>query len=170
MAWMPLLLERVQAARPRFRYLGLDIAASVVAQNKRAFAAQRRWRFDTFDLSAQPLPRGYDLVHTRDALQHLSCARGVAALRNLAGSGARYLLIGSYNSTQNVAIQDGAHFDINLRLHPYSLGPPLAAFHEASAPGPPKFMLLYSAEQLSRQDYAAMRLRCAFPQACPGCT
>lgn len=66
-------------------------------------------------------------------------------------------------------IEDGAHFDINLRLPPYSLDRPLAVFYEASAPGPAKFMLLYSAEQLRQQDFAAMRLRCAFPQACPEC-
>lgn len=77
--------------------------------------------------------------------------------------------VGSYNSTQNVRIEDGAHFDINLRLPPYSLDRPLAVFYEASAPGPAKFMLLYSAEQLRQQDFAAMRLRCAFPQACPEC-
>ncbi|KAL4424079.1 hypothetical protein ABPG75_001380 [Micractinium tetrahymenae] len=169
MAWMPLLLEEVERTRPKFRYLGLDIAASVVAQNKRAFAAKAAWRFDSFDLSAQPLPRGYDLVHTRDALQHLSCPTGVAALRNLAHSGARYLLVGSYNSTANVQIENGAHFDINLKAHPYNLDRPLAVFPEASAPGPPKFMLLYSVEELRKQDFAAMQLRCAFPQACPGC-
>lgn len=66
-------------------------------------------------------------------------------------------------------IEDGGYFDINLRVHPYNLDSPLAVFEEVSAPAPTKFMLLYSVEELRKQDFAAMQLRCAFPQACPEC-
>ena len=45
-------------------------------------------------MRTQALPRGFDLIHTRDALQHLSCRSIVAALRTLATSNARYLLVG----------------------------------------------------------------------------
>mgnify|MGYP001810461955 CR=1 FL=1 len=87
--------------------LSLDITASVVKKNKKTFATKKNWRFGAFDLTSQALPRGYDLIHTRDALQHLSCRSIVAALRTLATSSSRYLLVGSYNATTNVDIEDG---------------------------------------------------------------
>ncbi|PSC73524.1 glycosyl transferase [Micractinium conductrix] len=169
MVWMPLLLEEVEKEQPSFKYLGLDITASVVKKNKKTFATKKNWRFGAFDLTSQALPRGYDLIHTRDALQHLSCRSIVAALRTLATSSSRYLLVGSYNATTNVDIEDGEYFDLNLRRPPYNLDKPLAVFAENNPQFAPKFQLLYSIPELAKQDFAAMKLRCAFPQACPDC-
>lgn len=44
MFWQPALLQEVWAARPGFRYLGVDIAAAVLEQNRRDHPAQN----DTF--------------------------------------------------------------------------------------------------------------------------
>lgn len=61
------------------------------------------------DYSAQPLPSGYDLVWSRDSLQHVPLHGTWQFLNNVRASGAKYLLVGSYvNSTQkNVDIVGG---------------------------------------------------------------
>lgn len=104
MVWMPLVLEHLP---PDFRYLGLDITRSVIQANRVKFASKPNWRFDVADLSASALPRGYDLVFTRDALQHLDCRSVVASLRNIANSGAKHMLVGSYDEAHNVDIAIG---------------------------------------------------------------
>lgn len=48
------------------------------------------------DYSNQPLPSGYDLVFSRDSLQHLPMHGAWQFLNNVKASGAKYLLVGSY--------------------------------------------------------------------------
>ena len=48
------------------------------------------------DYSAQPLPKGYDLVFSRDSLQHIPMHGAWQFLNNVRASGAKYLLVGSY--------------------------------------------------------------------------
>jgi len=48
------------------------------------------------DYSNQPLPSGYDLVFSRDSLQHIPMHGTWQFLNNVRASGAKYLLVGSY--------------------------------------------------------------------------
>lgn len=158
MAWMPSLLGELQAIRPGFRYLGLDVARMVIARNKEAFASQPNWSFGVLDMSTQAVPgSGYDLALTRDALQHLPCRRVVASLKNLAFSGVKYLLIGSYRSSANVDIRTGAYFLINLALPPYGIHPD-SVYDERHKED--KLLYFYRASELQKEDFAAMAARC----------
>lgn len=51
------------------------------------------------DYSAQPLPKGYELVFSRDSLQHIPMHGAWQFLNNVRASGAKYLLVGSYVTT-----------------------------------------------------------------------
>lgn len=61
------------------------------------------------DYSAQPLPRGYELVFSRDSLQHVPLHGAWQFLNNVKASGAKYLLVGSYLNSQsgNVDVPGG---------------------------------------------------------------
>jgi hypothetical protein len=48
------------------------------------------------DYSNQRLPSGYDLVWSRDSLQHIPMHGAWQFLNNVKASGAKYLLVGSY--------------------------------------------------------------------------
>lgn len=48
------------------------------------------------DYASQPLPKGYDLVFSRDSLQHIPLHGTWQYLNNVRASGAKYLLVGSY--------------------------------------------------------------------------
>jgi len=115
MTWQPLFLDQLAATQPRFKYLGLDIARPVIERNRQQFRG-KPWKFDVLDMTRQPLPRGFDLVHTRDVLQHLPCKAVVASLENIASSGASYLMATSYDMPQNLRIQrPGGFVQYNLR-------------------------------------------------------
>jgi hypothetical protein len=60
------------------------------------------WEFEVLDIASEPIPGGYDLLFSRDALQHLTIDLIIDALENISKTKARYLLVGSYiNSTGN---------------------------------------------------------------------
>jgi hypothetical protein len=48
------------------------------------------------DYANQHLPSGYELVFSRDSLQHLPMHGAWQFLNNVKASGAKYLLVGSY--------------------------------------------------------------------------
>jgi hypothetical protein len=61
------------------------------------------------DYSNQRLPAGYELVWSRDSLQHVPLHAAYQFLNNVKASGARYLLVGSYvrSKEPNVDIAAG---------------------------------------------------------------
>lgn len=158
-SWMRPTVLRLKADLPCFLYAGLDVVASVVEQNTKAFAAHASWmHFEQMDLSnaiAQP-PAGYDLILSRDALQHLSYPNIARALGTYCrAAGTRLILIGSYLQTgKNKLIDTGGTFQINLLDPPFSFPQPLEVFSEGvclatdGRPNPIKSMLLWSLPEL----------------------
>ncbi len=102
---MPLVIEEVRQHTPAFQFMGTDVTCSLIEKHKQAFAAKSYMAFKCVDASYEPLPSGYDLIFSRDSLQHLPYAAVLSFLKNVKASGARYLLVGSYlNSECNSAL------------------------------------------------------------------
>ena len=74
--WMPLMLRNVsedfKSRGKRFRYHGVDVVESLITNAKQKYSNESDWDFSVCDFSAEDLPNGYDLIFSRDALQHLS--------------------------------------------------------------------------------------------------
>ncbi|MFA9200299.1 MAG: class I SAM-dependent methyltransferase [Cypionkella sp.] len=105
------------------RYVGVDIVPSVIEHNRQAHGSQTR-QFMVHDIVAEPAPAG-DLILCREVLFHLSFADGLAALRNMASSGARYLLLTTDRVTDfNADIETGDFRLLNLEKRPYRLPEP----------------------------------------------
>ena len=107
--WMPSLLHRLNSSGHAVTdYTGLDVVDSVIAPNAAAYAGSSSVRFAVADLTKDALPKGKDLVMSRDALQHLSLEQVKAVLRAFQAADPRFLLVGSYPSTAvNVDITTG---------------------------------------------------------------
>ena len=75
-------MKEVVRELPELRYTGGDIVARLVADNRRRFGTERV-RFETLDITADPLPAA-DLLMVRDCLFHLSYADVSRFLVNLA--------------------------------------------------------------------------------------
>ena len=67
-AWMPHLLAR----HPELRYFGGDLVEELVDEHRARFARLPQWSFGVVDMAVGLPAELYDLVLTRDALQHLS--------------------------------------------------------------------------------------------------
>jgi hypothetical protein len=114
------------------RYTGLDIVPPLIDDNNAKYG-NSVVRFQCLNLISDNLPAA-DLVICRDCLVHLSEEHVLAALRNIANSGSRYLLTTSFrHTTRNKSIQTGDWRALNLMLPPFSVGTPLVEIVEEDA-------------------------------------
>jgi len=75
--------QRNYSAFNLFATQGLDVACDVIANNTNKFAAQAEFMsFECIDMTSEQMPTGYDLIFSRDALQHLplSSTRGFLSI------------------------------------------------------------------------------------------
>eukprot|EP00047_Mylnosiga_fluctuans_P002037 m.222887 g.222887 ORF g.222887 m.222887 type:complete len:364 (+) comp10844_c0_seq1:179-1270(+) len=167
-SWTRRLITSYKMDVPCFQYHGVDAAASVIDKNVAAFKELNKdgeWaRFSAVDLSSGTarLPNGFDLILSRDALQHLSYSTIRGAIRTYCRSDAKLLLVGSYlDSKANADIKNGGYFGINLLLPPFNFPPPFESIDEGRIdeakykipfPLPRKSLLLYSLPELCATD------------------
>jgi len=112
-------------------YLGADIVPALVAANDAAYGGADR-RFLRLDLLKGVLPRA-DVLLCRECLGHLPNQMALKALRNIARSGATYLLATTFpEQRENPDILAGEWRPINLELAPFHLPRPLALIHEGN--------------------------------------
>ncbi|SDZ35923.1 hypothetical protein SAMN05421504_113135 [Amycolatopsis xylanica] len=103
-------------------YVGGDIVEDIVHRNRAACPGSR---FEVLDIVKDELPAA-DVLVCRDCLVHLPLAEAVAALRNIARSGCKYLLATTFLGLgRNVDIEPGDWRPLNLRLPPFGLPEPL---------------------------------------------
>lgn len=134
-------------------YTGLDIVQPLIDDNNSRYGNQAV-RFQCLNLINDKLPAA-DLVICRDCLVHLSEEHVLAALRNIASSGSRYLLTTSFrHTTKNKSIQTGDWRPLNLMLPPFSVGEPIAQVVEQDAEdgfGDSKTLILLDLQRLRKE-------------------
>lgn len=126
-----------------FKYFGVDVVESIIKASQLRFKNYSNWNFAVLDFTQQPLPDNYELIFSRDALQHLPLKKILQALKIYSlAKGAKYLLVGSYiDNGFNRDIKIGDYFPIDLRKPPFGLDKYVEAYDEASNDG--KHLLLY---------------------------
>ena len=85
-------------------YFGGDISVSVAQRNAKQYASHLNKMFRHWDLIECGVPQccqdgncaPFDLVITRDALQHMTIFDSLKAVRNIVNSGAKYFAVSSY--------------------------------------------------------------------------
>lgn len=128
----------------------MDDTHGVVSRAIAAYLQQKAWRARN---AFKPLPTGYQLIWSRDSLQHLPMHAAWMFLNNVKASGAQYLLVGSYivSKAGNVDISAGEYYPIDLLKPPFSLKPtPLEVLDEKTEDG--KHLLLFDVRQLTWHD------------------
>lgn len=103
-------------------YIGADIVADLVAQNKRY--ERLGVRFEQMDVITSHLPM-VDLIFTRDCLVHLSLDQIKAAIVNFKSSGSKYLMTTTFPGWDvNHDIKPGQWRRINLEMPPFNFPSP----------------------------------------------
>lgn len=138
--WMHLALRQL-----KMDYLGGDISPSLVELNRSRFPDLS---FVELDITKDTFPDA-DIWHCRDCLFHLSYADIDLALRNFARSDIRYALITNHRGLiRNVDIETGGWRYIDLRSAPFNLPAPEAVLDDYSFGDLPRYVGLWSREQI----------------------
>lgn len=151
MLWMPLVLKEAQTKNPEFRFKGTDVVCSLIERHKITYA-NTSWSFECVDYANQLLPSGYDLVFSRDSLQHVPMHAVWQFLNNVKATGAKWLLVGSYvNSIRpNIDIKGGEFYEIDILKEPFRVQHPVEVIAENDVEQ--KHMLLYNVANMTWQD------------------
>jgi len=159
--WMQHVVQNATAEKgPTFKYHGIDIVESVINKSKAIHSqVHPNWKFSLVDITSQPVPQGYDLIFSRDALQHLPLLKVINALENFAKSNAKFLLVGSYEHNKlNRNINVGDVFYINLFIAPFNLSNHIEIYEEIEDTESMKHLVLYDIEKhLKNADFNKMR-------------
>jgi hypothetical protein len=161
MAWMPVVVDRLQSLDPNFSYVGADVVPTVISSNKATFYNKKGYSFEIADFGAPGAvlaAHGAELIWCRDALQHLPFPLIINALENFSRiKSAKYLAVGSYKRGSNFNIAAGEYFSIDLTAAPFGLDAPEDVLDEETPDG--KLMLVYGMDYLRGIDFNAMRRR-----------
>lgn len=153
----------------------MDVGCSLIDKHNQTLHDKPYMSFRCVDASHEPLPQGYDLILSRDSLQHLPMVDAYAFLHNVVNSGAKYLLVGSYlhrerNENLDHAAEDSGSvtaYAVNLLQAPFLVQPaPLETMDEQDSGPPPgtKGLLLLNATQLNWAESLDMWLvHCGLP-------
>jgi hypothetical protein len=123
-------------ALPVDMYFGVDIVHEIAASNAREHGSEKRI-FTQGDLTRDPLPKA-DLVLCRDCLVHLSFSDIGAVLRNFRKTGAKYLMVNTYESVRRNRNQFTMTMwrKLNMQLAPFSFPPPIESFPDGGRVDP----------------------------------
>jgi hypothetical protein len=128
-------------------YMGGDIVPPLIEQLQRDHGG-RKYSFAQIDIARDPLPKA-DLWLCRDVLIHLSNDDAHAIFRNFVRSDIKFILTTTHFFPEsNFDINAGGFRFINLLLPPFDLPAPIKIFYDFVAPEPPRFMGLWSREQV----------------------
>ena len=150
--WMPLVLDALPEIE---KYHGLDVACGKLEEVKSLHETHNR-TFSCADYSTVPFPKGYDVIFSRDSLQHVGLAATYYFLGNALDSGARWLVVGSYvdSALPNMNIKPGDAYSIDLTKPPFLLGPAYTIMEESAKEGPDqqKHLLVFDLTSVTWQD------------------
>jgi hypothetical protein len=132
---------------PETSYVGGDIVPELIAGLNQRYGDPRR-KFQVIDIVKGPIPPA-DVWLCRDVLFHLTNADATTVLRNFANSAIPFILTTTYDFVKNnVDARPGGFRYINLTLPPFGLGKPRTKIPDFLAPAPPRYLALWSREEV----------------------
>ncbi len=130
---------------PPIDYIGGDIVASVIADNQKKYAGERR-SFRQFNLISDEFP-AVDMLFCRDCLFHLSYNDIWAVLENFSRSSIPYFMVTNMPKVdKNRDIISGQHRLLNLCQAPFNFPKPISELTDFVGQRVPKVMALWSLE------------------------
>ena len=121
--WMKNVIKSIEDLEV---YLGLDIVPELVSKNNRKFSNAKIF-FKNFDIVADDIPQGFDIILVRDVFIHLENTCIKSSIFKLYKSDAKFLAITSSPGLKfnRDLKKDGRYRDINIEIEPFNLNKPL---------------------------------------------
>eukprot|EP00931_Biecheleriopsis_adriatica_P108941 TRINITY_DN83208_c0_g1_i1.p1 TRINITY_DN83208_c0_g1~~TRINITY_DN83208_c0_g1_i1.p1 ORF type:complete len:449 (+),score=68.40 TRINITY_DN83208_c0_g1_i1:105-1451(+) len=86
------------ARHPEVSYCGVDIVPEVINQNRERHPGVQ---FLALDLAESPLPRGAELVFSKETLNHMPLEDALNAIERFRATGAKYFLTNVHHNSEN---------------------------------------------------------------------
>lgn len=160
--WIDVFLKELSDQGICIRYYGVDVAKEAVESSRKLLEKHKGKHEITVvhgDLTTDPLPQGFDLVFSRDALQHLSYGNIAKCLKNMSDANAKWCIIGGYWPGENKNIKDGAYFSFNITQHPFLLKPHKIFSEEHDEKEEKKHLFLFTQDMIERIDWSNLSQR-----------
>ncbi|KAL3896352.1 MAG: hypothetical protein SGCHY_004125 [Lobulomycetales sp.] len=127
--WQPMIKDL-----RNINYTGVDIVPYLISRHSRKYLGIDGFRFSHWNMAEDILPKGrFDIIMTRDMIQHNSLEDGLKIIRNIEQSGAKYLLTNFHdNQVGNTNVPPGGYYPINVMLPPFSFPEPIVYVLEGS--------------------------------------
>jgi len=148
MNWLPHVLK----LRPNMNFIGLDVADTIIEENKKKFKTQKRWSFRCWDATKETITAEADMAMCRHTMMHLSLENAKKMLDNLWQTSNKILLRSHESVTRNPDTNrrhlikgrgGGYHWaHMNMRLEPFNLPEPTFKFKETTS-NSGEFLYLY---------------------------
>jgi hypothetical protein len=115
---------------PGIEYVGVDVVREMVVGLRNKYKGNEQYNFVHRDTVMYPPFKSFDLIFSRDQLQHLSHAERIKIIQNWENSGSKYVLTTFYTDAWDNGDLDGYYStrNINLMEHPYNFAEPLEQF------------------------------------------
>lgn len=131
------------------QYIGGDIVSPLIEKLKSLYEVQPNRQFKVIDIVKDELPEA-DLWLCRDVLFHLPNADIMKVFENFAQSKVSYILTTTYEFQRfNSDVKPGGFRYINLQAAPFLLPRPKLKVADFVAPAPPRYLGLWSREQIA---------------------
>jgi len=113
-----------------FEYVGVDVVLSEIELNRKKYSNDSSKFFFIFrDMVMLPPYKSFDLIFSRDALQHLPNVATTGAINNWVASGSKYLITTFYTKFEphdpNADISPGDYRDFNPMYPPFNWEDPI---------------------------------------------
>jgi hypothetical protein len=159
--WMQLSMRNITAEIPDFQYQGVDVVEPLINKLQVKFASlQPNIKFNLLDITQQPLPDGYDVIFSRDAMMHLPLIKTIQFLENIARTKSKYFLTQSFidRKEPNKNVPIAGYFYVDLTKEPFNVREYIERYREKDWED--KQLVLYDIERhIKTIDFAAMRER-----------
>lgn len=151
--WTSVMLQQLTSVVPDFHYHGIDVSdipLSRAAVNTRGIP---NVTFSHADICSDPLPTGFNMVLCRDTIQHLSYRSAMEALKNIANTGAQWVVLGGYVFGTNESVEDGGSYPFNPCKAPFNLKPTTMLFEKRNptAQATEKTLFVFDGNDLRQQ-------------------
>jgi SAM-dependent methyltransferase len=114
-----------------FQYVGIDISPSIVHMHRNNYSNHYKYQFLHRDMATLPPYKAFDVIFSRDVLQHLPMADINQILKNWENSGSKYLVTTFYTGAWgNSNIQPGEYFPINPMHPPFNFVDPIVSVRD----------------------------------------
>ena len=133
--WMKLVLNKTD--KHINKYLGVDVVENLINHNTKNYK-NNIVDFKKVDLSQtmDDIEKNqFDLVICKEVMIHLSIDNSLNLIKNLKQIGAKYLLATSFLKTENMNIQNGQVYNINLFVPPFGFPEPVYVINEKGTGG-----------------------------------